>query len=121
MLPRQLALLDSQLSVAPRFKRLYSTPLSVAVTVSAAPPLRLGEKDYDRLFVNGREVLEDLLQESRDIAPDSRLKLLSELGKQISRIDLLLAEVGPNDEFRRLVLVEDKLLKNNQSRREVLA
>ena len=45
-------------------------------------------------------MIEDLLRESGDIAHNSRLKLL---GKQISRTDLLLGEIGPgpDEEFRR--------------------
>jgi hypothetical protein len=118
MLPRQLAVVDSNLKVVSRFSRVAAGQ-STELPGTLAP--HLAEKDFDRLFFETLDVLTELLRESRDIAADSRLKPLSEPGKQVARIDLLLAEVGPQDDFRRLVLVEDKLLKNNQSRREVLA
>jgi hypothetical protein len=81
------------------------------------------ERDYDRVFATCLDVIESLLRESGDIADDSTLLLLSEPGKQVAKIDLLLAEVGPSDdkEFRRLVIVEDKLSTNAESRRKVLA
>jgi hypothetical protein len=81
------------------------------------------ERDYDRVFATCLDVIESLLRESGDIASDSRLKLLSEPGKQVAHLDLLLAEIGPgtDQDFRRLIVVEDKLSTNAQCRRDVLA
>ena len=99
MLPRRLAVIDSQLAIVRTFERISSAPPPVGEGRPAPSPLRLAEKDYDRLFLNARELLEDLLHESRDIAADSRLKFLSEPGQQVARIDLLLAEIGPRENF----------------------
>ncbi|WP_433931018.1 hypothetical protein AB3662_43155 [Sorangium cellulosum] len=53
------------------------------------------------------------------IAEDSALMFL---GAQVDNIDLVFAEVrSDNGELRRLVLLEDKLLKNPEARRQVLA
>jgi len=122
MLPRNLVTIDSQLNVLKTLKRLASdTPLGGGDESSGAQGL--AERHYDRLFTKCRDVIEDLLRESGDIAADSKLKSLSEPGKQLRHIDLLLAEVGPgsDQEFRRLVIVEDKLATNGESRRAVLA
>src|SRR5438128_7871891 len=43
------------------------------------------------------------------------------LGSQISGIDVLFAEVDASGAFRRFVLVEDKLLRNPEAKRTVLA
>jgi hypothetical protein len=44
-----------------------------------------------------------------------------EVEDEEDQVDLLLAEVGPGEEFRRLVIVEDKLSTNRECRRDVLA
>jgi len=43
------------------------------------------------------------------------------LGRQVAGIDVLFAEVGPTGSLRELVLVEDKLLRNPEAKRAVLA
>ena len=63
------------------------------------------------------------MRSGRVIAPDSKLKLL---GRQVDNIDVLLAEVkddaaGRGSILCRLVLLEDKLLRNPEARRVVLA
>ena len=72
---------------------------------------KLSEGDYDRLFVQHLDVLTDVLRDAELIDASSKLKLL---GQQISRIDVLLAEVdhSPEETFRRLVVVENKLYRN---------
>ncbi len=118
MLPRTIVSVSSQLDVVRTFQRIApNAALSVADHAGGAA-LPLAERDYDRLFENCIDVIADLLRESGDIARDSRLKLL---GRQIARTDLLLAEIGPDEEFRRLVIVEDKLSTNPECRRDVLA
>lgn len=82
---------------------------------------RRSERDYDRMFTQSLSTIEDLLRDSGDIAHDSCLKLLAGPGSQVAHIDILLAEVGPDEAFRRLVIVEDKLSTNPEGRRYVLA
>jgi hypothetical protein len=78
---------------------------------------RLGEADYDVLIVRNLEALASALQEAGLIDPASTLV---HLGKTLS-IDILLAEVDRMDwTFRRFVIVEDKLFRNPEARREVL-
>lgn len=120
MLPRSIVAVGPQLDVLRRFQRIAPNAALSVVDQSDGAALRLAERDYDRLFENCIDVIEDLLRESGDIAHDSRLKLL---GTQIARTDLLLSEIGPgpDQEFRRLVIVEDKLSTNRECRRDVLA
>ena len=89
---------------------------------------KLGESGFDEIIVDNIDILEELLQEADLIAADSKLKVLAVSPKpgQILSIDLLFAEVDgkaddDNGEFRRLVVVEDKLEKNAEQRRKVLA
>lgn len=78
----------------------------------------LAEKDYDELLVKNHEVVADTLRQAQVIRADSTLKFL---GTQVLAIDVLMAEVDAvTEEFRRLVLFEDKLLRNPESRRKVL-
>jgi len=80
---------------------------------------RLKESDYDRLIVNQVDLLADTLHQAEVIADDSDLIVL---GTQVKAIDVLLAEVETSTgDFRRLVLVEDKLFTNPEARRDVLA
>jgi len=120
VLPRKIVAVGSQLEVLRTFQRIAPTAALSVVDQSGGAASPLAERDYDRLFENCLDVIEDLLRESGDIARDSRLKLL---GKQIARTDLLLGEIGPGpeEEFRRLVIVEDKLSTNRECRRDVLA
>ncbi|WP_434043931.1 MULTISPECIES: hypothetical protein [Sorangium] len=78
------------------------------------------EAEWDRILTENVDVLADALREAEVIAEDSTLM---HLGGQVDNIDLVLAEVStdPNRELRRLVLVEDKLLRNPEARRQVLA
>jgi hypothetical protein len=114
MLPRTLVSVDPSLQRLREFRREDALG---GFLVNAA------ERDYDRVFATCLDVIESLLRESGDIAEDSKLLLLSEPGRQVARIDLLLAEVSSSEdrEFRRLIIVEDKLSTNSGSRRDVLA
>jgi len=122
MLPHTLAAVDLEMKCLRPFHRVRPSGARVAADGSGWAEHRL-EDEYDRLFVNCLAVIEELLRKSGDIDPTSKLKLLSDPPQQVLKIDILLAEVGPdpNNEFRRLVLVEDKLATNSESRREVLA
>ncbi len=116
VLPKQLVLLDADGRPAnPRRSWSRVDPRSVEAR-------RFAEADWDRILCDHVDVLADALREAEVIAPDSTLKLL---GVQIDNIDVLLAEVrndaaGQHD-LRRLVLLEDKLLRNPEARRAVLA
>lgn len=120
MLPRSIVAVGPQFDVLRTFQRIAPNAALSVEDKSGDAASRLAERDYDRLFENCIDVIEDLLRESGDIGRDSRLKLL---GKQIARTDLLLGEIGPgpDEEFRRLVIVEDKLSTNRECRRDVLA
>ena len=77
------------------------------------------EADFDQLIINQLRIIESCFKQAGVIDPDSKLKYL---GRQLDQVDVLLAEVEEQgDAFRRLVLVEDKLLKNPESRKHVLA
>lgn len=116
VLPKQLVLLDADgRPTNPRRSWSRVDPRSVDAR-------RFAEADWDRILCDHVDVLADALREADVIAADSTLKLL---GVQIDNIDVLLAEVkndaaGEHD-LRRLVLLEDKLLRNPEARRAVLA
>ncbi|WP_438040202.1 hypothetical protein [Sorangium sp. So ce128] len=77
------------------------------------------EAEWDRILIENVDLLADALREAEMIAEDSALMFL---GAQVDNIDLVFAEVrSDNGELRRLVLLEDKLLKNPEARRQVLA
>jgi hypothetical protein len=78
------------------------------------------EKDWDRIIIENVELLAACLREAGVLSDDATLKVL---GAQVDNIDIVLAEVGiaAEDDLRRLVLVEDKLLSNPQAKRHVLA
>lgn len=80
----------------------------------------LVEADWDRVIVEQATVLADALSAANVIGADAKLRFL---GQQIDSVDVLMAEVDGDDlaSFRRLVLVEDKLLKNTDAKRKVLA
>ncbi len=78
------------------------------------------ETDWDRIIVENTDLLASALRTAGAIAANSELRLL---GTQIDNIDVVLAEVSrdpDHSEVRRLVLVEDKLLRNSEARRSVL-
>jgi hypothetical protein len=82
-------------------------------------PCGRSEADWDRILTENVDLLADALREAEMIAEDSALMFL---GAQVDNIDLVFAEVrNDNRELRRLVLLEDKLLKNPEARRQVLA
>jgi hypothetical protein len=77
------------------------------------------EAEWDRILTENVDLLADALREAEMIAEDSTLMFL---GAQVDNIDLVFAEVrNDNRELRRLVLLEDKLLKSPEARRQVLA
>ena len=79
----------------------------------------LSEAQWDEIICAHKDVVEDALRQAEVIDWDSKLMLL---GTQIDCIDVLFAEVKQStEEIRGLVLLEDKLLRNPQARREVLA
>ena len=88
------------------------------------------ESDWDEIICANVELVADALREARVIAEDSTLGLI---GGQIEYVDVVFAELRDIDGLkpdapdtwkeppRRLVLLEDKLIRNHQAKREVLA
>ena len=78
------------------------------------------EAEWDRIIVENVHLLADCLREAHVIADDATLRVL---GTQIDNIDVVFAEIGdtPAQELRKLVLFEDKLLRNSEAKRQVLA
>src|SRR5574341_364786 len=110
ILPDWITAIDENLSRVKRYDRIGP---------ESELGKRLKESDYDRLIVSHVDLLADTLRQAEIIADDSDLMVL---GTQVKAIDVLLAEVEvETGEFRRLVLVEDKLFVNPEARRDVLA
>lgn len=79
------------------------------------------ESDWDRIIIDHADLLGAALRSAEMIEETSELRLL---GQQIDSVDIVFAEVShdpDHPELRRLILVEDKLLRNAQSKRTVLA
>jgi hypothetical protein len=77
----------------------------------------LNERALDDLVVQQAAVIADLLIENDIIEEAGQLKYL---GRQFRHVDVLFAEVDEEDEPIRLVLVEDKLLKDPGAKRKVI-
>lgn len=108
-LPRRLVLLDDRLASKGALSRLGPLP-----AIGGRP---LSERDYDELIITHHEAFADALREAELISADSELLYLG----GILAIDVLFAEVEvATGTFRRFVVVEDKLCKNPEARREVL-
>jgi hypothetical protein len=88
--------------------------------------LQWDESNYDRWIVGNADLLCELLRNAGMIDAQSELRVLAASEKaglhgQVAGVDVILAEVDDDDgSLRRLVLVEDKLLRNSK-KREVLA
>ncbi len=112
VVPKTLRMLDGKLRTGRTFTRWDST-------TGEALGRRFTETDLDQLVIAHADVLADLLREGELLAADSELRCL---GTQIDHVDVLFAEVKQGThELRRLVLVEDKLLRNVEATRQVLA
>jgi hypothetical protein len=108
-LPRHLILLDDKLARKSVLSRVGRLP--------AIGGQALAERHYDDLIIAHHEAFGDALREAELIRGDSELLYL---GRVLS-IDVLFAEVEAGTAtFRRFVVVEDKLWKNPEARREVL-
>ena len=109
-MPRTLTILNPDLTAKVALKRVGSRD-----EVSGR---RLAEADYDQLIATHAESFASALCEAGLIRSDSSLW---HLGKGLN-IDLLFAEVESETEvFRRFVIVEDKLARNPEAHRHVLA
>lgn len=108
-LPQSLPVLDHSLRTtsAGAWRRVAPTELNFS------------EADWDRVLMEQVDALSDALAAAEVIGDGARLRVLRD---QVDSVDILMAEVGDDDAatFRRLVLVEDKLLKN-ATKRSVLA
>jgi len=78
--------------------------------------IELKERDLDELVVKQHNLLANLLVEN-DLMEGSSLRYI---GRQFHDVDVLFAEVDEEDEPLRLVLVENKLLKNPEAKRRVI-
>lgn len=77
---------------------------------------RFSEADFDGLIVNQAASITSALK-SAGILVDTELRFIA---RQVANIDVLFGEVA-GEELVRLVFVEDKLFKNPESGRKVLA
>jgi hypothetical protein len=110
-LPEKIVLLDGALQKKREFIRTDAA--------SVVDGLK-NERDYDELIERHVDALAALLRNAEQIQRDSTLRVL---GRQIQRTDMLLVEVEDtkHQEFRRLVILENKLLRNAEAKRLVLA
>lgn len=84
-------------------------------------PKVLLESHYDGLIKASPAVLGSLLVKAGVLEKDSKLELwATQLAMPNGRLDFLFAEVGPVGEFRRAVILEDKLVRNPEARFQVL-
>lgn len=81
--------------------------------------LKYSEEDYDNIIVSISESLSSTLKNGGYIGSDSKLKYLK---GQFKEIDFLFAEVtdDENEEFKRFIIIEDKLFKNPEGKRKVI-
>lgn len=81
---------------------------------------RFSEGTWDEVIFSQADVISDALREAGVIGEDAKLK---PLGRQVANVDVVFAETSRDDaeEPRRLVLVEDKLRRNPEATRSVLA
>jgi hypothetical protein len=125
LLPELLSSLDAAGLPVPsaRFTRVHPT----------SPEARkLSEANWDDIICANLPSLADALRAASVIAEDSTLLLL---GRQVDAVDLVFAEIPKSQdddgnpdpdnlsaiEPRRLVLLEDKLVRNPEAKRQVLA
>lgn len=98
----------------------------VRVDPSSAEARQFSEANWDEIICANVAALTDAFRAAGVIGADSSLRVL---GLQVDAVDVLMAEVrggddgaeGEHSEPRRLVLIEDKLIRNPQAKREVLA
>lgn len=90
---------------------------SIPLTRKTFTDVGLNERALDTLVVEQSALIADLLIENGMLEETGRLLYL---GRQFNRVDVLFAEVNDEDEPVRLVLVEDKLLKDPGASRKVL-
>lgn len=103
-IPNTLAILDAQMRTIRTLSRVAS---------DAYP-----ERQYDALVAEHLPLVADCLARNNLIDSDSTLRLIA---VRFRHIDVLLVELDSMQRVRRLVVVEDKLAKNPESRRAVLA
>jgi hypothetical protein len=108
-LPRLLTYLDQNMKAAGSLKRLEAE--------EQFHGRRVCEADYDELIVTQLPSVADCLREAGLLGESHGLL---HLGNQIENIDVLCAEIDERGSFQRFVVVEDKLCRNPEGRREVL-
>jgi hypothetical protein len=109
-LPRTLAFLDRYMKESGTLRRLGPRDLFHGT--------RVCEADYDELIVGQLPSVADCLREAGLLGDDHDLL---HIGNQIENIDVLCAEVDQGSKaFHRFVVIEDKLCRNPEGRRDVL-
>lgn len=89
--------------------------------VKRALPATLSEDDYDSLIVGGIDAVGGALVAAGVMPASSTLVVLQrQFSVGSGKLDVLCAETGPGGSFERLVIIEDKLLKNPEARYKVL-
>jgi hypothetical protein len=106
VLPEEIAVVDQNLHPVRRLTRMKGSG-------------DFSEADFDRLIVEHVESIAGALRSAGLIDEGCTLRVLAQTN-QVANIDVLLAEVD-GEELRRLVLVETKLFRNPEAKREVLA
>jgi len=122
LLPDTLVVLSRSGEAVPgsQFKR---------VSAASEEARALSEANWDDIICTNVRALADAFRAANVIAPDSTLRVI---GRQVDKVDVLLAEVPATDESdpsgevfdgepRRLVLLEDKLVRSPEAKRQVLA
>lgn len=124
ILPNELAVFKKQKGLKTKRAGVYTR---VEDTKDAKSRM---ESDWDEIICANVELVADALRQAGMIAMDSTLGLL---GTQVDNVDVLFAELVATDNVvpddpgtwksapLRLVLLEDKLIRNHQAKREVLA
>lgn len=117
MLPNSLYMIEKELL----FKGKQNNPQHTELKRLTSRDLKLTEASYDQLIITLSEQLSEVLKNNANIDSDSELKLLSTQFRHDNKIDLLFAEVNKQNKFfKRFIIIEDKLYKNNESKSKVL-
>src|SRR5688572_1303664 len=115
LLPKEITVLTDDLRESKRLLRLDSLEGGIAGR-------KLRESDYDRLVVSSAATITDVLTKAGLLEKGLSLHHLAGGPQaQIFRIDGLFAAVDELGQVVRLVVFEDKLLRNPESRRQALA
>jgi hypothetical protein len=124
-----MGLLPSSLVALDAAGRPLSGPKFERIEPFSAEARSLSEANWDEIICSSVAALTDALRAANVLPADSALRLI---GRQVEAVDIVFAEVAAGDEEgraaealaaepRRLVLLENKLVRNPEAKREVLA